>query len=360
MDGPDDSDERRVLELLRELGATEQEIDATPTDQRSALAIELAMRDGLQPLTPHEAATALGRSPEELAPFWRALGFSTDASARPLPGSLVEAQGVLASAATALLGEEAAVGLARVIGATTSRLAEAVVNSFRVGYELPELDRGVSYSDVVTSFVQITRASLPAFEQIVLAAFRAHLVRVAASGWVPDAGVSAERRRLAVGFADLVGYTALSRTLSPAELARLLRRFEDGVNDVLARHTGRLVKQIGDGMMFAADDADEGCAIALDLAAAFPRADGVPPVRVGLAFGTVLTQYGDYYGDVVNLAARLVAVANPGTVVVNDEIAAITTRWQLHRLPDQALKGFGTPEVVHRLLGRAPSPSTKQ
>ena len=354
---PDDEDQRRLLELLRSLGATDEELASTPVEQRSALALELVLRAGGPPMRLAAAAQRLNVPVEDLARFWRALGFTGGPDAAPVPAALVDAQEVLA-ATSELIGAGAALGLARVVGTATARLAEALVDSFRIGFELPELDRGVRYSDVVNGYVGITRDALPAFEAMIIATFRAHLIRVAGGAWAPDLAGTAARRDLAVGFADLVGYTALSRTLDPAALAQLLRRFEDQVSEVLAAHGGRLVKQIGDGVMFTADTAEEGAAIALGLAAAFgpaaAGAEGLPPVRVGLASGSVLTHYGDYYGDVVNLAARLVALAKPGTVVVSaDTVAAAGDGWLVERLPDQALKGFGAPATVFRLVAQA-------
>lgn len=350
---PDGADHARLVELLRSLGASEDEIVRTPLEQRSALALEVALRDGRPPVPLASAAAAIGTAPDDLVRFWRALGFVGDGDDVMVPAALVDAQRVLATTAVELIGDEATLGLARVIGASTTRLAEAVVDTFRVGFELPELDRGVRYSDVVASYVELAQTALPAFESIVMAALRAHLVQVAAGNWAPDIEGTATRRRLAVGFADLVGYTALSRTLAPAQLASLLRRFEDGVDEVIGAHGGRLVKQIGDGVMFAADSPGDGAAIALDLADSPSGWHDLPPVRVGLAFGVVLTHFGDYYGDVVNLAARLVALARPGTAVVDADLAdAVGDTWQLERLPDQALKGFGTPATVYRLVAR--------
>jgi adenylate cyclase len=351
--GDGDGDRERLLALLHSLGASEEEIDATPLHQRSALALDLVLRGGRDPVTVEDAAAAVGTTPETLLRSWRALGFAAERDAVTVPAAMVDAQSVLAGAAQ-LIGDDATLGLARVVGAAAGRLAEALVDSFRVGFELPELGRGARYSDVVEGYVDIVRTALPDFEALLLATFRAHLVRVAGGAWAPDVEEAAARRELAVGFADLVGYTALTRTLSPGELSRLLRRFEDTVGEVVGEHGGRLVKQIGDGAMFAAETAQAGAATACDLAAAFAGADDVPPVRVGLACGSVLSHYGDYYGDVVNLAARLVALARPGTVVVSALVAErLGAGWSVERLPDQALKGFGAPSAVYRLLGRA-------
>jgi adenylate cyclase len=349
---PAEADE--LLDLLRTLGATEEELATTPPHQRGALALELGLRDGRPPMTLKEAADVMGITPDDLRPFWRALGFAVESEHSRVPATLVDAQQVLATSARQLMGDEAALGLARVIGSATARLAEAVVDNFRVGVELPELGRGKSYADVVADYVALSREALPALESIVIAALRAHMVHVAGGFWTPDLEQAAARRDLSIGFADLVGYTALTRTLTPADLSRLLRRFEEGVSEVVTTRGGRLVKQIGDGAMFAAETPATGGAIACELAAVFAAADGVPPVRVGLAWGSVLTHYGDYYGDVVNLAARLVALARPGTVVVSEDVArGLGDQWALERLPDQALKGFGAPSAVYRLLGPA-------
>jgi class 3 adenylate cyclase len=348
-----DEDQQRLLALLTSLGASDAEIAATPVHQRSALALDLVLRGGRPPLAVDDAAAAIGIDADTVLRFWRALGFVADRASATIPAGMVDAQSVLAGSAQ-LIGDEATLGLARVVGAAAGRLAEALVDSFRIGFELPELGRGARYSDVVESYVDIVRTALPDFEALILATFRAHLVRVAGGAWAPDVEAAAAGRELAVGFADLVGYTALTRTLSPSELSRLLRRFEDTVGEVVAEHGGRLVKQIGDGAMFAADTPEAGAATACDLAAAFAGAVDVPPVRVGLAHGSVLSHSGDYYGDVVNLAARLVALARPGTVVVSEQVAdRLGAAWAVERLPDQALKGFGAPAAVYRLLGPA-------
>ena len=355
---PDDEDQRRLLELLRRLGASEEELASTPAHERSALALDLALRGGRPPLTLDAAAQAIGGDSATVQQFWRALGFAAEPNAAVVPAAMVDAQTVLANSAQ-LIGDEATLGLARVVGVAAARLAEALVDSFRVGFELPELGRGTRYSDVVQSYVDIVQTALPDFEALLLSTFRAHLVRVAGDAWAPDVEAAAARRELAIGFADLVGYTALTRTMSPAELSRLLRRYEDVVAEVVSNNNARLVKQIGDGAMFSAESPQAGAATACELATAFAATEGLPPVRIGLAAGSVLTHYGDYYGDVVNLAARLVALARPGTVVVSDQVATrLGPEWSLERLPDQALKGFGAPEAVFRLLGPADQATT--
>jgi class 3 adenylate cyclase len=121
-----------------------------------------------------------------------------------------------------------------------------------------------------------------------------------------------------VGFADLVGYTSSARGASPAGLAATISRFEDHVGDVVVRFGGRVVKLIGDEAMFIVGDPVAGCELALELQRMLAADRALPPVRTALAAGPVVSHRGDYYGDVVNLAARLVKVAEPGEVLVSE------------------------------------------
>jgi adenylate cyclase len=124
---------------------------------------------------------------------------------------------------------------------------------------------------------------------------------------------------LAVGFADMVGFTLLSQHLSDAELAAVVRRFEDISHDIVTRHGGRIVKMIGDEAMFVVEQVDEAARIGLSLADAYAGDDLLSDVRVALAWGPVLLHDGDYFGPTVNLAHRIVNIANPGTVLMSDD-----------------------------------------
>jgi class 3 adenylate cyclase len=348
-------EDERLSGLLRRLGATDEELaEARASRSAGDLALELVLRDGHPPLSIQEAADASGLDVEGFTRFWRALGFATAPGLQDrIPADLVAALPIVSLGTTELLGVEVSLGIARVVGTTTARIAEAIVDAFRMQFEVPELTAGASYSDVVTRYVDITRDSLPAFESLISAVLKAHLVRVASGAWAPDEGSQATRRNLFVGFADLVGYTSLSRTLSPGDLAGLLGGFEDAVSDVVTAGGGRLVKLIGDGAMFVADSVDAGCAIALGLSDRLADSELVPAARVGADCGSVLSLSGDYFGEVVNRAARLVALANPSTVVVSQAIADLAERsFTFERLPPQALKGFHAPAVTYRLLGR--------
>jgi len=338
---------------LRRLGATEEETTAAiASSMGGPFAISLVLRSAA-PLTVAAAAESTGSTAEGFLRFWRALGLATpEEGTAAVPADLVDALPVVSDTTDQWLGEDGALGLARVVGSATARIAEALVDAFRVGFEMPQLTAGASYPDVVEQYVEITRLAMPAFDEFLLAVVKAHVVRVASGAWSPDVVNMSARRDLFIGFVDLSGYTALAGTLSPADLATLLVRFEDTVADVATTNGGRLVKLIGDGAMFVCESASAGCRAALDLSDRLGADQSLPPARIGADHGSVLSLSGDYYGDVVNRAARLVAVARPGTVVVSDAVAAGANRnlYGFEQLPAQALKGFPVPAVTYRLL----------
>ena len=103
----------------------------------------------------------------------------------------------------------------------------------------------------------------------------------------------------------------------------MISTFETHAFEVASLHNGRIVKHIGDEVMFVALDAAAGCAIARDITAAY--AEGIEP-RGGVAFGEVITRHGDYYGTVVNLASRLAELAIPREVLVDGATAAVGRR----------------------------------
>ena len=124
----------------------------------------------------------------------------------------------------------------------------------------------------------------------------------------------------AVGLADIVGFTGRTADLGAHALADFVHDFEAVARDVVTAGGGRVVKTVGDAVLFIADDALAGSRIALALARTF-SADSESPVRVGLVWGRVLSRFGDVFGPSVGLAARLSDEAAPGTVLLDAESA---------------------------------------
>ena len=110
------------------------------------------------------------------------------------------------------------------------------------------------------------------------------------------------------------------------------------------------MKLLGDGAMVVSADADAGCAFALQLAASVEADGQLPPVRVGLAAGHVMALGGDHHGEVVNLAARLSAVAPAGGVLVDDEVRRRTSRTSFAPPAPAELRGFPAPVPASQAL----------
>ena len=188
----------------------------------------------------------------------------------------------------------------------------------------------------------------------------------------PAARTRAERRQLTVLFCDLVDSTALSARLDPEDLGQLIRAYQASCDDVVQRWDGHVHRYLGDGMLAYfgypsahEDDAERAVRAGLDLAAAVGQLRteiGEPlAARVGVATGVVMVgefagggaaQEGEVVGTTPNLAARLQALAQPGSVV----IAASTRRllgglFQLADLGTVRLKGFAEPHAAWRVVG---------
>ena len=138
------------------------------------------------------------------------------------------------------------------------------------------------------------------------------------------------------GFVDLVGYTALSQELDGAELNALVARFESVTYDTVAQLGGRLVKTIGDEVMFVAEEPEIALQIALELTDRTRQDEVLPRARAGMACGPALAREGDYYGAVVNLAHRLVEIARPQSVIVGAELADALDRSRRLHVPAAA------------------------
>src|SRR5205814_280050 len=178
----------------------------------------------------------------------------------------------------------------------------------------------MSSIDMAELFMLAADAIVPDLARLLEYAWRRHLqaaLREAALRQHRD-GVST--MNVAIGFADMVGFTVLSQQLSEGALAEVVSRFEALAYDTVSAHGGRVVKMIGDEVMFSVPDAADAAAIALALSAAYAADEMLSDVRVGLASGPVLLREGDCFGPPVNLASRIVNIAAPGSVVVSEDI----------------------------------------
>lgn len=313
-----------LVGLLRALGVPAQEIQAAQAEGTLVLlAIDhLALGQDLR----YDLAAACegtGLPEEELRHIWRSLGFPD-----PQPGELVFSDvdlGNLAAVAdlmhSGIVSPEVTYGMTRVIGSSMARIASALVDA--VGSRAEQVLEHPGEDEVTEVLEPIASEGggfLPIFPLVLEQVWRRHLQAAARRRLLR--GDVEDGPGLVVGFADLVGFTALAQQVSDEELAEVVDQFEHLAYDVVVAGGGRVVKMIGDEVMFIVDDPLCAAEIALGLADASHDAAELSDVRVGMAIGPVIEREGDAFGATVNLASRATSIAYPGTVVVSPELRA--------------------------------------
>lgn len=160
--------------------------------------------------------------------------------------------------------------------------------------------------------------------------------------------------RTVVGFADLTNFSATAAAATEEELTVLVDEFVALATNLVASAGGRVIKLIGDEVMFSVDQPARAAGVALDLVE-MAGDPGLPPVHAGLAAGPVLSHHGDLFGSTVNTASRLSDAARAGTVLVDAALAdalAGVAGVETRRVHLRALKGIGhVPVYVLRRAG---------
>lgn len=311
-----DAEERRVLlELAVTAGADLEEIRlAIAEGWLHAVPIQRAILGSSPRMSVAEAGGRAGIDEVAAGRLWSALGLE----ARACTEDDVAVFQAYAFAAD-LWGEAEELHLARVMASSLSRLADAEVTLTRAALEAPLRASGGDNTAVSRAMRDHGRDVLPGLHAAVTRVHSHHLYlagrRYSLWGIAPSEASTSE---VVVGFADLVGFTSLGNELDARQLDALLRTFEARAHDAATGRTTRLVKLIGDEAMFVAGSAIEALAIATELL----EDDDLPPMRVGIASGPVVIRGGDVFGPPVNLAARLVAIAEPGEVLLDAVTAA--------------------------------------
>jgi adenylate cyclase len=313
----------RVRGFLRAQGTPEDEIaEAESRDVLDLLVADRLLVPAERRYTQVEVAEMTGMDLELARRFWRALGFpDVDLEERMFTDLDIEALVTLRSMMDlGVLDVDTGLQFARVIGSSMARIAEAEVSPQVRGLAITG---GPGSSDTVEAadrFAALADHSLPAMARLLEFVWRRHVqAAVRRAMLLRSRSDSGALPVLAVGFADMVGFTTLSQQLSEEELAAVVARFEEVAHETVTAGGGRVVKMIGDEAMFVADSALDAARIGLALAEAYADDELLSDVRVALAVGPVLVQDGDFYGPVVNLASRVVNIAAPGSVLVTDE-----------------------------------------
>ncbi len=341
----------RIRETMLMRGATEEEIDRAIDDGVIDLFVaERMLIPSRRRYTRVEVADLTGVALPKLERFWRALGFAgvddDECTFTDLDLEAVRLYQGLQSLGAA--DTDTALQMARVIGSSLARIAEAeLAPGFIVSPDM-EADPVMS----ADTFAGVADVTIPAMARILEFVWRRQVAAGIQRTMVARShGLSTGQSPVvAIGFADMVGFTLLSQHLSDEELAAVVRRFEEISHDIVTAARGRVVKMIGDEVMFVVDSVAGAARIGLDLADAYADDDLLSDVRVGLASGPVLARDGDYFGPTVNLAHRIVNIGNPGTVLMSDEfhtalVAEAPDEFTAQALRPRLLKDLGRVQL---------------
>ena len=325
---------------------TGPEHSPTPPDPTAA-DLERAILGESPGLTGSDIAAAAGVSLDQARRLWRALGFPDAANQNAFTTADRDALVLVARAVEETgIDFETMLRLTRAVGQTVARLADWEVATLSSSVDdLTERD-GAS-SGLMRSSVRLVEDLSPRFDRLLVYSWRRHLAaavaRIEAFSAADEPATEAT-----VGFADLVAFTALSNDLDENELGDLVEIFETRCADVIADHHGRVIKTLGDSVLFLEPDPVQAIDIALDIIAVVGRDERLPDVRLGLATGPVVMRMGDVYGPPVNLAARLTNVARRNRVIIDERTAEMlpVADFETRRLPARPLRGFGDVEPV--------------
>jgi adenylate cyclase len=347
---PDAAQRLELLEYLAEVGVTTDEMVTAQSVGELVSAGGDKRLHFPRTLTRAEVSERSGLTPEQVDRAWLAAGLAVVPEGEP---GFAEADVELLSKfamASVLFGYDAVVQITRVLGGSLARMADAAISTFLVNFQRPWAEKEESPAALARANVesvellsQLLVALTPMFQRHVEAA-------VLQSRATRENEELFDVFRLTVGFVDLVGFTPWSQEVSTDELAAALNDFEGASGDIVTRHGARVVKNIGDAVMFIAFDPTAACTIALALCRWVDEHPTLTRLRGAVATGDVLSRDGDYYGPVVNLAARAVKEADPGSVVVTGAVArAVGDAFPMRSLGTPELRGVSETEELFLL-----------
>jgi adenylate cyclase len=308
-----------------------------PAAATTPAALERELLGGDRVYTRNQVAERAGVSTEHARTLWRALGFADlDDDDVAFTERDVEAlRTVDELVRRGIIDDETQLAVTRAMGQSLARLAE-----WQIGAITEALAKDAPVDPAAATVA--AQELVPVVEGLIGYVWRRHLAASAGRTLAASAD-ELSANTVVVGFADLVGFTSLTRQVDENELAALVERFERIAADVVAEHGGRVVKTVGDEVMFTADDAITGAEIALVLNERSEASGELPEMRVGLACGGVVARLGDIYGEPVNIASRLTSIARPGSILVDREMAAAldgVEQFRLRRVPPRPVRGY--------------------
>ena len=339
----------RVVARLRARGHALAEIKrATDKGQLAVGPIEDVLRGSGGRYTLRQVARASGLQPALIERILTALGLSALAGEPRSEEDMVMMKYV-AAMLEAGLPTVAFLQLARVYGQALAQIADAEVRLLHLYVHEPLMRDGAANVEIAEEMEGLVRELIPFVVPLmsyVHDRLLAHFVEQDIIGHMENdlADTFEEGRlRVAIAFADLAGYARLTVERGDEEALEAVERFVEAVEHTLPSDA-RVIKTLGDEVMVVGSDAAALTGWAVGLQSSLEA--GQPPPRIGIHYGDALYRDGDYYGREVNQAARVVARAAGGEVLVTRPVvdtAAGVDGIAFERIGEVGLKGFSEP-----------------
>lgn len=319
--------------------------------------------EGPELYTLTQAAQRAGLDEKQVARFWHYMGFPT--IAKPETSKIFTERDIdamrLHSAMldSDLLSTESVESLTRAQSHMSDRLVlwqhETLVDYARNELGLDAISARFWVLDHIEEYQDYLRALMDySWRRHMVALLRRSETEVTEMELTDSSGVTLQR---AFGFIDMVAFTNRSNELGSAEFINLIEKFDETCRSVIHSNGARVVKTIGDAFLYICDDVETGAEVASQIIESLRAVEGMLPVRASLVWGSVISRFGDIFGPKVNLASRLVDVAESGTILVDTETADtlrhLRGRYTLVPAGAHNLQGFGETKAVE--LRRMPS-----
>ena len=325
-------------------GEAAAEVD--PAERTTLVGHESLLLGAPPCLTLTELAQRAGTSMEVAQKFWRAMGFAdvqpdevrfTDQDVAALQDTVA----LLDETSDSSLASASALELLRAQSYTMDRLVLWQLETF-----VTDLSERLGLDDTAARLVALDRIDglVELLSRQLTYVWRRHMASILGR---TDAEVSTRGREdtgpdlypliRSLGFVDIVSFTQRAQGMSKAALTHMLEDFENTARDVITSRGARVVKTIGDAVMYISDDLLIAADVVTALVEELQKGPDAIRVRASLVEGRVISRSGDVFGPTVNLASRLVDAAEPGGIRL-DESTAMT----MLRSPRRGGTGWGS------------------
>jgi adenylate cyclase len=348
----------RIVARLREHGHSLEEIKKAGEDGRLAFGYvdELFPRreSGFDLET---AASETGLEQALIERIWRVLGLPAWMLDR-LEEEDMEALRYMAAVLAAGFPLVAFLQVLRVYGYSMRQIADAEARLFHLYVHEPLMRDGVpgmqmaeEMGDLITHLLPLATPLMEYVHRHFLRHFVEQEVISNMESNLEELGTAAlGQLRVAIAFADLVGFVRFTEEAGEEEAFDLIERFVEAVEETLPGGA-RVVKNIGDGVMIVGNDPAALTDWAIGFQKGFARRS---EPRIGIHYGLTMYRDGDYYGQNVNLASRVVARAQAGEVLVTEPVYELIRgdpALRLEPIGKVELKGFSKPIALHVARG---------